>query len=167
MLDRKSVCIHILSYHQSAISSRCPTQTHKNYSYHRRTTMRWFSWEPTGRRSSPARWLHLRLKWLCTVSIHRWKWQLMGRRSLSMSRRASPSIGLGLIMLELCTVWPVWATWGRALPSTCSSMLTVSAAAQSSVPMIMTHFNARIFRMHHTGQQINVFFLQVDKQAQA
>lgn len=125
--------VYILSYHLSALSSHCTTQTHRNYLCHRLTITRWFSWEQTGQQSSPARWLHQRLKWLCTASFHPWRSQWTGRRSPLMSRRASPSIDHGLIMLEPCTVWPVWATWGRAPPSTCSSMLTVSAAIKLSL----------------------------------
>lgn len=42
-----------------------------------------------------------------------------------MSWRASPSTGPGLITPGPCTAWPVWAAWGRAPPSTCSSTSTV------------------------------------------
>ena len=108
-------------------------QTHRSYLFRRLTTTRWFSWEPTGRRASPARWRHPRLKWLCTASFPRGRWQWTGRRSPLTSRRASPFIGRGLITLEPCSVSPVWATWGRAPPSTCSSMSTVSAAAKSII----------------------------------
>lgn len=93
-----------LIYRQYAISSHCTNQTHKNYLFRHLTTTRWFSWGPTGRQSSPARWRRLRLKWLCTASSHQWRWQWTGRRSPLMSRRASPFIAPGLITLEPCTV---------------------------------------------------------------
>ena len=89
-LDGKPFHIHVLSYRPFAISSCSINQTHRNYLFHHRTTMRWFSWGPIGQRSSPARWRHRRPKCLCTVSFHLWRWRWMGWRSPLMSRKATP-----------------------------------------------------------------------------
>lgn len=113
-------------YQQSASSFNVINQTHRNYLFLRLTTMRWFSWEATGRQSSHARWHHQKHKWLYTVSSHPHRWQWMRQRSPLTWRRASPSIDPGPSMPGSCTVWPVWAAWGRVPSSTYSSMLTVS-----------------------------------------
>lgn len=117
-----------------SLSYLCITQTHRNYLFHHLTTTRWFSSEPTGRLSCPARWPHRRQKWLSIGSFRQQRWLWTERTSPLTSWRVSPSTDPGLITPAPCIAWPAWGAWGRALPSTCSSTSTVGAKITEAPP---------------------------------